>query len=162
MTIATANDQQLSSFSRFLTGWTCSGALHFVWLCSWVWLPDILLFHQPTEPFLCLLKLLPNCCPTDQEFILYLYTVNKNNNLFVSFNIRKNLTNVHVSPCQREKLLFIWNYKLSSTWHWIKEVRTKGVAILQSSGGKPWKLLNEINDWSKRPFTKEPKKNHIQ
>ena len=45
---------------------------------------------------------------------------------------------------------------------WIREVRTKGVAILLSSDGKTWKLLDEINDWSIRPFTKEPKKNHIQ
>ena len=47
-------------------------------------------------------------------FFLY---ENHNNYLFVSFNIRNNLTNVHVSPCQREKFLFISNYKLSSNWH---------------------------------------------
>ena len=41
-------------------------------------------------------------------------------------------------------------------------MRTKGVAILLSSDGKTWKLLDELNDWSRRPFTKEPKKNHIQ
>ena len=44
----------------------------------------------------------------------------------------------------------------------LKNWRGKGVAILLSSDGKTWKLLNEINDWSIRPFTKEPKKNHIQ
>ena len=42
-------------------------------------------------------------------FLLY---ENHSKYLFVSFNIRNNLTNVHVSPCQREKLLFISNYKL--------------------------------------------------
>ena len=44
----------------------------------------------------------------------------------------------------------------------LKNWRGKGVAILLSSDGKTWKLLNEINDWSMRPFTKEPKRNHIQ
>ena len=43
-------------------------------------------------------------------FFLY---ENHNNYLFVSFNVRNNLTNVHVSPCQRETLLFISNFKLS-------------------------------------------------
>ena len=40
-------------------------------------------------------------------------------------------------------------------------MRTKGVAILLWSDDKTWKLLDEINDWSIRPFTKEPKKIHI-
>ena len=84
-------------------------------------------------------------------FFLY---ENHSNHLFVSFNIINNyLTNVHVSPRQREKLLFISKYKL---------VTTKGVAILLSSDGKTWKLLDEIDDWSIRPFTTEPKKNHIK
>ena len=125
----------------FLTVWTCSGALHFVWLCSWVWLPDILLFHQPTDnvskskTFVMFVKIVTQLLPNwsriytvfihiyilgsiSEEVVWYFFLYqNHNTYLFVSFNIRNNLTNVHVSPCPREKLLFISNYKLSSNWH---------------------------------------------
>lgn len=85
MTIATAYDQQLSFFQGFLQYEPAVGhftlfdcVLEFGFLTSSSFTSQ-LIASPKVKRFLCLLNLLPNCCLTDQEFVLYLYTVNKYN-----------------------------------------------------------------------------------
>ena len=167
----TANDQQLSSFSRFLfIVWTCSRVLLtslclivFLSLASWYPLlsPENDNISKSKTFFMFFLL---NCYPTVAQLITNLYciytrltrvinnhranvsgsyprkklpnsahcNIKRINWFWVHFThrakkvkwlfgifsfMRNNLTNVHVSPCQREKFLFISNYKLSSNWH---------------------------------------------
>ena len=92
-------------------------------------------------------------------FFLY---ENHNTYLFVSFHIRNNLTNVHVSPCPRGKLLFISNYKLSSNWHLNKRSENQRGSNFTM---KWWQDLEAVR-WDKwlinKTLYQRAKENHIQ